>query len=286
MITKKEYNEIANKLKKFVDSNWLEKGNQIGAEVTTNYVLGILKEYMMDCEENKKVLVGYEKPEQIMLYMQDGRFKLSYNGEDYFVTELINGFEELKKEAWAGIDCNKLNQALKDGKIQMVRSEHGVAFIPGHAFNDLNESIGKMCKAIMEGVEPVRECLGNDPFYKGHKQACRSAADVAYKMNLQATGAGEVTIVEKESGCEYENVTQYTLEVKGGEAYLNHNGLHYNVKKLIECYYKCMEENAKCGGKENDSNCKYEDMKYISRRVKNLEKMVEEINKRIFKITY
>lgn len=234
MITRKEYKEIENKIKKFISDDWVNKDIKVCLDVTTEYILGILKEYMMDCEENKKVIVEYEKP------------------------------GELPK-----VTCCKVEQCKQ--------------------YNPVIEALGKVHKDIVESVSTIDNIFDNDPFYEGHKQACRSAADVAYKMNLQATGAGEVTIVEKESGCEYENVTQYTLEVKGGEAYLNHNGLHYNVKKLIECYYKCMEENAKCGGKENDSNCKYEDMKYISRRVENLEKMVEEINKtigRIFEIIY
>lgn len=116
MMTKKEYMELTRKITEMYP---FVHGTDIQV-IEKESLFELLKEYMMGSEENKKVFVEYEKPEQIMLYMQDGRFKLNYNGESYFVAELVKGFEELKK--------------------------------------DMNESICKMHKAIMEGVEPVLLC--------------------------------------------------------------------------------------------------------------------------------
>lgn len=185
------------------------------------------------------------------------------------IQKSLERYSEAYKDFGSGLDY--VNEAIFYGAVDAVMQA-----IRKHYVSEA-ECSNFICQ---ESVEHIQEIPDSDPFYEGHKKACRSAADVAYKMNMKATGVGEVTITEKESGCEYENITQYTLEIKCGETYLNHNGLRYNVEKLIECYCKCAEEDIK--GKKKD-------MVHISQRVENLEKMVEEINKttgRIFEIIY
>lgn len=50
-----------------------------------------------------------------------------YGGREIVLKELLEHMQEEEQ----GIDCDAINKALQDGKITVMRSEHGVAIVPG-----------------------------------------------------------------------------------------------------------------------------------------------------------
>lgn len=149
----------------------------------------------------------------------------------------------LKEETEQGIDCDAVNRALRDGKIIIIKSEHGIAVVPGNiktgcSFVEMGRHCGVLYGKELEESKHLQETMEkhNKGCYvksseteqelwdrlDGHQKCLKSASDLAQKennkMQMRAVKSGTISIEKYKTGTwKYtENHSSENQEKTGG----------------------------------------------------------------------
>lgn len=112
-----------------------------------------------------------------------------YGGREIVLKELLEHVQEEEQ----GIDCDAINKALQDGKITVMRSEHGTAIVPGSqkTIYDL------MFENVLNNAEYKMQEIARKNYCKDLGKYCGVSTDLA----LEAAKRIQELMKKHDRGC-------------------------------------------------------------------------------------